>query len=463
MNDKLSLTELQLFIRDSLYTSLPGLYWVTAEISDIKENFAGHCYLELVEKHPDEINVRAKAKGIIWSNRMRFIRPLFESVTGDTLRPGIRILMYIKVEYHEIYGLSLIINDIDPAFTLGEMAMKKQQIIRKLEEEGIINMNKELEFPVLPQRIAVISSSAAAGYTDFIKHLTANKYGYCFYIALFEAIMQGNETETSIIAAFDRIAGNISLFDVVVIVRGGGSQSDLSWFDNYAIAYHITQFPLPVITGIGHEKDLSVSDLVAFRSEKTPTAVADFLISSVLNTDEHLMQLSSELSNTALEIIGEFRERLINSKLRLIPAAKISVSSVKENLGSMIISLVSNGKDYLQKERSQLVEKTSLVRSGVRAVITLNRTRLKESSKVLPSKTSVYLAQNESVINNFSTSLSLLNPFNVLKRGYTITSLNGKIIISSQNTEPGDIIDTQFADGTVSSLVKARTAQGKES
>jgi len=462
MNDKLSLTELQLFIRDSLYTSLPGLYWVTAEISDIRENYTGHCYLELVEKHPDEINVRAKAKGIIWNNRMRFIRPLFESVTGDTLRPGIRILMHIKVEYHEIYGLSLVINDIDPAFTLGEMAMKRQQIIRKLEEEGIIAMNKELEFPVLPQRIAVISSSAAAGYTDFIKHLTTNKYGYCFYTALFEAIMQGNETEASIIAAFDRIAGKINLFDVVVIVRGGGSQSDLSWFDNYAIAYHITQFPLPVITGIGHEKDLSVSDMVAFRSEKTPTAVADFLIGSVLNADEHLMQLSSELSNITLEIIGEFRERLINSKLRLIPAAKISVASERENLGSMIISLVSNGKDYLLRERSQLVEKTSLVRSGARAVITLNRTRLKESSKVLPAKTLIYLSQIESVINNFSTSLGLLNPLNVLKRGYTITSLKGKIIISSHSAEPGDIIDTQFADGTISSIVNAGTSPAKK-
>jgi exodeoxyribonuclease VII large subunit len=274
--------------------------------------------------------------------------------------------------------------------------------------------------------------------------------------------MQGNETEASIIAAFDRIAGKINLFDVVVIVRGGGSQSDLSWFDNYAIAYHITQFPLPVITGIGHEKDLSVSDMVAFRSEKTPTAVADFLIGSVLNADEHLMQLSSELSNITLEIIGEFRERLINSKLRLIPAAKISVASERENLGSMIISLVSNGKDYLLRERSQLVEKTSLVRSGARAVITLNRTRLKESSKVLPAKTLIYLSQIESLINNFSTSLGLLNPLNVLKRGYTITSLKGKIIISSHSAEPGDIIDTQFADGTVSSIVNAGTSPAKK-
>lgn len=462
MNDKLSLTELQLFIRDSLYTALPGLYWVTAEISDIRENYAGHCYLELVEKHPDEVNVRAKAKGIIWSNRLRFIKPLFESVTGDTLRPGIKILIHIKIEYHEIYGLSLIINDIDPAFTLGEMAMKRQQIIRKLEEEGIITMNKELDFPVLPQRIAVISSSGAAGYTDFIKHLTANKPGYCFYTALFEAMMQGNETETSIKAAFDRIAENINLFDVVVIVRGGGSQTDLSWFDNYAIAYHITQFPLPVITGIGHEKDLSVTDIVAYRSEKTPTAVADFLIGSILNAEEHLIQLSSEISNTALEILEVSRERLNTSRMRLIPVAKISVSSERENLGSLIINLVSNGKGYLSHERSGIVEKTSLIRSGVKAVIALNRTRLKESSSVLPARTSLYLSHNESIINNFNTSLGLLNPFNVLKRGYTITRLKGIILTSSGSTEPGDTIDTQFADGKISSLVKAKTQIKKE-
>jgi exodeoxyribonuclease VII large subunit len=272
MNEKLSLTELQLIIKDSLYMALPDMYWVIAEISEIKENYNGHCYLELIEKHPDEISIRSRVKAVIWSNRFRFLKSFFENSTGESLREGLKILIRVKIEYHEIYGLSLVINDIDPAFTLGEMALKRQQILKRLEEEGVLTMNKDLDFPVVPQRVAVISSRNAAGYTDFMKHLTGNSYGYVFYTYLIETPMQGNETEAGVIKALEKIAGNIEEFDLAVIIRGGGSQTDLSWFDNYNIAYYVTQFPLPVITGIGHEKDLSVTDIVAYRSLKTPTA-----------------------------------------------------------------------------------------------------------------------------------------------------------------------------------------------
>jgi len=275
MNEKLSLTELQLIIKDSLYLALPDMYWVVAEISEIKENYNGHCYLELVEKHPDEISIRSRVKAVIWSSRYRFIKSFFENSAGESLRDGLKILIRVKIEYHEIYGLSLVINDIDPAFTIGEMALKRQQILKKLEDEGVITMNRDLDFPVVPQRIAVISSANAAGYTDFMKHLKENSFGYVFYTALIETPMQGRETESGLIKALERIASHLDKFDLAVIIRGGGSQTDLSWFDNYNIAYYITQFPLPVITGIGHEKDLSVTDIVAHRSLKTPTAVAD--------------------------------------------------------------------------------------------------------------------------------------------------------------------------------------------
>jgi len=295
MTEKLSLTELQLIIRDYLYLALPGIYWVIAEISELKENYAGHCYLELIEKHPDEKNIRARVKAIIWSNRYRFLKAFFENSTGESLREGLKILVKTKVEYNELYGLSLIISDIDPAFTIGDMAMKRQQIINKLEQEGVFSMNKELDFPIVPQRIAIISSKNAAGYSDFINHLRGNSVGYVFYSALIETSMQGTETEQGVISALDKIALNAHLFDLTVIIRGGGSQTDLSWFDNYNIAYHVTQFPLPVITGIGHDKDISVTDMVAYRSLKTPTAVADFLIDSVAATDNHIIEMSSEI------------------------------------------------------------------------------------------------------------------------------------------------------------------------
>ena len=196
MTEKLSLTELQLIIRDSLYLALPEAYWVIAEISELKENYAGHCYLELIEKHPDEKNVRARVKAIIWSNRYRFLKAFFENSTGESLREGLKILVKTKVEYHELYGLSLIISDIDPAFTIGEMAMKRQLVIKKLEQEGVFSMNKELDFPVVPQRIAIISSKNAAGYSDFINHLKGNSFGYVFYSALIETSMQGNRNRT---------------------------------------------------------------------------------------------------------------------------------------------------------------------------------------------------------------------------------------------------------------------------
>ena len=181
MNEKLTLTELQLIIRDSLYIALPEMYWVIAEISEIKENYAGHCYLELIEKHPDEKNVRARVKAIIWSTRYRFLKSFFENITGESLREGLKILVKTKVEYHEIYGLSLVISDIDPAFTIGDMAMKRQMVIKRLEQDGVFSMNKELEFPVVPQRIAIISSKNAAGYSDFIQQLTENSFGYVFH------------------------------------------------------------------------------------------------------------------------------------------------------------------------------------------------------------------------------------------------------------------------------------------
>jgi exodeoxyribonuclease VII large subunit len=453
MNNKLSLTELQLIIKDSLYAALPGMYWVVAEISELKENYAGHCYLELVEKHPDEMNIRARIRGIIWSKRYRFLKPLFENITGESLKEGQKILIRITVEYHEIYGLTLIINDIDPAFTIGEMSLKRQQIILKLEEEGVFSMNKELEFPILPKRIAVISSKNAAGYSDFIKHLTGNTYGYTFQTLLFDAVMQGAETEISIVDALNRISGNLVLFDVVVIIRGGGSQTDLSWFDNYKIAYHITQFPIPVITGIGHEKDLTVTDLVANRSEKTPTAVADFLVNHIVYAENHLIELSTEISTVSLSIVEENRSRIDLSRMKLIPIARLKVSSEKERLSAKIIDIINLGKEYIVREEFTPVYQVSRLISSVRVFSLLADTRI--SKALTDIKGLAFKTINESAANIevYINSLNILNPDNVLKRGYSITSLNGKIITKSEEVKPGDIIETQLSTGSVKSKV----------
>ncbi len=431
MEERMTLTELQLLIRDSLFMALPDWYWVVAEISELKENNAGHCYLELIEKHPEDKNVRARIKAVIWGKRYRFLKPLFKDIAGDHLAEGMKVLIKARVEYHEVYGLSLVITDIDPSYTIGEMALKRQMIIRRLEEEGVFTMNRELTLPAVPQKIAVISSGNAAGYTDFINHLSKNSYGYIFYTALFDTVMQGAETEESVIGSLDRIAGRQDLFDVVVIIRGGGSVSDLSWFDNYRIAYHITQFPLPVITGIGHEKDLSVTDMVARLPLKTPTAVADHLIESVAEAESHLKELSNEITESSMAIFNETRDILSGSILRL----------------------VNSGKEYIVKaglmpatQKTRLVSITGYFKTGRNTLIENYRTGLM-------NKTINCIGILRKSTETLEDKLKILDPANVLGRGFTITSINGKIVKSVDTIDNDAVITTTFKDGNVDSKV----------
>lgn len=453
MTEKLSLTELQLIIKDSLYLALPDMYWVIAEISEIKENYAGHCYLELIEKHPEEKNVRARVKAIIWSNRYRFLKSYFENITGESLKEGLNILVKTKIEYHELYGLSLVISDIDPAFTIGEMAMRRQLVIKKLEQEGVFSMNKELIFPAVPQRIAIISSKNAAGYSDFINHLSGNSFGYVFYTVLIETAMQGSETEQGIINALDRIAVNSHLFDLVVIIRGGGSQSDLSWFDNYNIAYHITQFPIPVVTGIGHDKDLSVTDMVANMSLKTPTAVADFLIDTLAMAENNLMEICSEIKDISRKIVEKNRIRIESSGIRLLPLARIMISKIKDKLSRKIIVIINIGKECVFSSGLSTANQASRLVSAVRSFSSCKEKTLGRAIQSLKTS-SVNSMKTISVrLTGLENTLTILKPENVLQRGYTITSLNGKILKKCDQVKADDLIDTQFNDGSVRSRV----------
>jgi exodeoxyribonuclease VII large subunit len=453
MTEKLSLTELQQIIKDSLYMALPDLFWVVAEISEMKENYAGHCYLELIEKQPDEKNVRARVKAIIWSNRYRFLKSFFESITGESLQEGMKILIRTKVEYHELYGLSLVISDIDPSFTFGEMALKRQMIIKRLEEEGVFSMNKEISLPMSPQKIAVISSKNAAGYSDFINHLKKNSYGYVFYTALFETVMQGIETEQSVINALDNVAEFQGLFDVAVIIRGGGSQTDLSWFDNYNIAYYVTQFPIPVLAGIGHEKDLSVTDMVAFQALKTPTAVADFIIESVAEAENHINEMSSEIVESSRSILEDNRNMIESYRLNLIPVARLMLSDQKELLSVRIIEMINFGKDYILRagllpanQKSRLISATG--------TLSLTRKSTIERSRIdLMNFTLNMLEKMKISTSGLLNTLKILDPENVLKRGYTITIKNGEIIKSINQLTLEEVIDTQFSDGRAKSKV----------
>ena len=290
--DALSLYDLNVLVRRSLEQCLPDTYWIQAELSDVRTNSTGHCYLEFVQKDARSNSLIAKARGTIWSNVFRLLKPYFEEATGQAFVSGIKVLVQVTVSFHELYGYSLTVQDIDPTYTLGDMARRRKEILKQLEEEGVLLLNKELDIPRLPQRVAVISSSTAAGYGDFCHQLKNNPGGFYFYTELFPALMQGDRVEESVLVALDKINSRLESFDVVVIIRGGGATSDLSGFDTYLLAAACAQFPLPVITGIGHERDDTVLDSVAHTRVKTPTAAAEFLIGCMNDAAEELEMLA---------------------------------------------------------------------------------------------------------------------------------------------------------------------------
>ena len=308
MEQKLTLLQLNETIKDALTGAFPTSVWVIAEVSELKENRNGHCYLELIEKQGSEIVARTRAT--IWSYTYRMLKPYFETTTGQFFTQGIKILVQVSVEFHSAFGLSLNIKDIDPVYTVGDMAMQRKEIINRLQAEGVFEMNKELELPLVPQKIAIISSATAAGYQDFINQLDNNEFGFRFYTKLFQATMQGTETVTSIINALERIFQYEDFFDAVVIIRGGGATADLSSFDNYDMAFNITQFPLPVITGIGHEKDDTIIDLVAHTRLKTPTAVAEFFIKGLERFYDRMLEMENEIIRIARDSIDSRQKEL---------------------------------------------------------------------------------------------------------------------------------------------------------
>lgn len=311
MEEKISLLELQERIRCGIEGAVPHQVWITAEIGEMKNHPSGHCYLDLVDYKEGERGVAAKARGVIWSSAWRMLQPYFLSVAGVPLSKGLNVLLKVQANFSAVYGLSLNILDIDPSFTVGELELRRQQTIKRLQQEGCMEMNAQLQLPPLPRRIAVISSATAAGYRDFMNHLHKNEYGFRFSTELFPAQMQGQEAPESIIVALDKIAEREGEFDVVAILRGGGAAMDLLCFDDYSLAVNIAQFPLPVITGIGHDHDYHIADMVANTWLKTPTAVADYFVDIFVQQEQYLMHLFQRISLTLAHKISTERHRLL--------------------------------------------------------------------------------------------------------------------------------------------------------
>ena len=318
MEEKLTLLQLQEMIQEGVSEIFPQSLQLVSEVSSVKENASGHCYLELVEWQEGGRGPAAKARAMIWSSAYRIIKPLFKSATGRDIEVGMHLLMRVQPQYSPLYGLSLIISDIDPLFTVGEMELARQRTIERLQKEGLMEMNSLLPLPLLPSRIAIVSSPTAAGYADFMNHLQENQLGVNFLTELFVAPMQGDEAPDGIIAALERIAQRQEEFDLVVLIRGGGAVTDLISFDNYDLAVNIANFPLPVITGVGHETDYHICDMVAHTGLKTPTAVADFLLDAFAREREALESMATRIANLLMLKIKEQNRNLDMIKERLL-------------------------------------------------------------------------------------------------------------------------------------------------
>ena len=406
----LSLYELNGLVKRSIRDRMSETYWVQAELSDVRSNYSGHCYLEFIQKDASGNNLIAKARGTIWSNIYKMLKPYFEQETGQAFASGIKVLVRVSVDFHELYGYSLTVLDIDPTYTVGDMERKRREILRQLEEEGVIDLNKELEMPVLPQRIAVISSATAAGYGDFCNQLSNNPRGYGFYTELFPAIMQGERIEESIIAALDAIYARLEAFDVVVIIRGGGATSDLSGFDTYELAANCAQFPLPIITGIGHERDDTVIDLIAHTRVKTPTAAAAFLVAC-------MDQVADRLDNLSFRLQQGVRNRLLWEHRR--------IEGLKQRIPSAVYKRISDAKYGLLAANRDLQMATRQFLSMKKHRLELLQQRLNDA---LPEKQ--------------------------LARGYSITLKNGKAVKDTSALKEGDTLVTLLYKGKVESVIK---------
>ncbi|MGV8136441.1 MAG: exodeoxyribonuclease VII large subunit [Mangrovibacterium sp.] len=474
-NTQLTLSELNLLIRETIDNTFAGPVWVKAEIGEFTVNRNGHCYLELVDTDPASNQIVARAKATIWSYTFRMMKPYFETTTGQAFGSGLKILVSVKIEFHPLYGLSLNVRDIDPTYTMGDMALKRREIILRLQQDGVFEMNKELELPVVPQRVAIISSPTAAGLQDFLNQLAHNASGICFYTRLFSATMQGTQTAASIIQALEQIYPYEEMFDVVVIIRGGGAQLDLASFDHYELAYHVAQFPLPVITGIGHDKDETIVDLVAHTKMKTPTAVAEFLISGAEAFEGRLLEIEAYCSKLLSERLKTENDWLRQTMVRLKQGVRHLVQEEEHQFKLTALQLKNKVPSFLERQENRftghkhrlqmksvgtisdqihfLGKKDSELQQLVSRFIENRKDYLGKAHQNLKSRLPFQLKGELANLLLAEEKIRLVDPLAVLKRGYSLTYRNGKLVRTIQELNQGDRLMTQLHDGKVESEV----------
>lgn len=405
-------------------------YWVEAELSECRES-GGHCYMELIQKDEYTNTPVAKAFARCWKNTWMVVRPRFEKVTGERLHAGMKVLLKVRAQFHEAYGFSWIVNDIDPNFTLGDMAKRRQEIIRILKEEGVFDLNRQLSVPMFAKRIAVISSATAAGYGDFCNQLADNEYGFAFQTRLFQSVMQGEQVEESIISSLNAINENIDDYDVVVIIRGGGGTSDFSGFDTLLLAENVANFPLPVITGIGHDRDESILDMVSCVRVKTPTAAAAYLI-------DNLVATLGRIENAGRRIADAVRSRMETEKMRI---------SRIQNYLPMSFSL----RKKIEENRIQ--QFSAQMQNLVSHRLMEEHHRIAVIEERIPSRINTLLDKEKHRMEMLEQRANAVDPIHILRRGYSITLHNGVAVKDSKALVNGDLLQIIMAEGTVDAVV----------
>lgn len=457
--NRLTLSELNSYIEQVIENEFPESIWIVGEISELNVNSRGHCYIDFIEKDPLTNKIIARQRATIWAFQYRLIKAHFESITNQTLQAGLKVLVSANVKYHPLFGLSLNIVDINTSYTIGEQRKQKEQIIQQLIDEGVFNMNKQLEIPTIPMNIAIISSETAAGYGDFINHINQFSTSYNFNIKLFQASMQGENAPKEIVDAIETIFIDDCEFDLIAIIRGGGAKSELATFDNYEIAYMITQIPIPVIAGIGHQRDQSVVDMVSFLSLKTPTAVAEFILQKAIDFETKLDVLSKELDlysrgilqnyNSQLEIhyrnLKEVSQKHIVNQLHRIESLDNKRRSVLENYFNQIKNVLDSYKKKIKSAVKYRVEKSIVL-------LDFKRNQLKY-------RTRVFVDKKYSDLNIISNRIELNNPTNQLKRGFGIVTKNCKLVKHINNLKVDDEICVRLIDGKVTTKINKIESQ----
>ena len=427
-------------------------YWVKAEMHKLNRYPSGHAFPELVQK--DDNKIVAQITGTIWKQQLERINTKFIEVVKEPLREGTTLLLLVKINYSETFGLGLQILDIDPSFSLGELQKQREETLRKLAKEGLLNLNQKLHFPLLPKRVAIISADSSKGLSDFLQVLQENEKSYFIFTHLFNAYLQGDVAVQSIISALKKIKRVKDHFDIVIIVRGGGAEVGMTCYNNYDLCKAIAEFPLPVLTGIGHSTNLNVAEMVSFRNEITPTKLAEFLLQTFREFEQETKRLNREMIAHSLQLIDKTKQDF-NGQVRVFKHASLRFTdSLKNELKQQIIELKNTTRYFLKNENDAVLSLKNDYRIVTKEIITAERNTLSLISKPIKGSLLHFFERKESDLEQLEKTVNILNPSNVLQRGYSLTLLNGKILSAKNKPKKGDLIESKTNSLTLFSRVE---------